>query len=1104
MRTLSYDGSLKFDTAIDDKGIQEGMQNIGNVAQKGMKAAAAAIGGAVAALTAMGTASVKVGASFEAGMSKVQAISGASGEDLQALTEKAKEMGASTKFSATESANAFEYMAMAGWKTEDMLSGIEGIMNLAAASGEELATTSDIVTDALTAFGLSASDSGHFADILAQASSNANTNVGLMGETFKYVAPLAGALGYSAEDTATAIGLMANAGIKGSQAGTALRSIMTRLVKPTKESSTAMKDLGLSVTDSSGKMKPLNEIVKDMRSKFAGLTEAEKGTYAAMLGGQEAMSGLLAIVNAADSDFGKLEEAIYSCNGAAAQMADTMNDNLQGSVTILQSGLEGLGISVYEIFEGTMKDGVSAATKAVDNLQRSITDGELGISLNRLAEAVGELAGEAINAAEKALPKLIDGFVWLLDNGDLIVPIIFGVVTAWTAYKAVNESAAIAQGLLNAAMMANPAVLLTSAVIALTAATAAYCFINKDSINQYSEQAEKTRTLIEETKALNDAYAESSEKRKQTIADFESQSTMISDLVSELGSLRAKTSLTADEQARMATIVSELNQLVPDLNLVYDEQANTFNKTQREIDNCVEAYMTLYRAQAAQEELQGIAQQQIEFEKQLRDLEKQREEQVREVEEATRALSEATEDSTAIFESNGQSLDGAQNRLIEAKQALAELDDTTRVAKENNNALTEDYEYWKEVVADNQPVYDAATAENALSDGAQNAAGAMTDMAGAASQAFQDMYSKVSETVSEQLSLFDEFNGKAALTTQELLGNMQSQVDGVSQWADNLEELSSRGIDQGLLQHLADMGPEGAGYVATFVSMTDEELQKANELFEQALALPTDTASKVAQSYEEAGQQAVEGFKIGLDENVEKIAESGKNVGEQAEKATKTELEEHSPSRKTKEIGENFDLGLIQGVKGKQLEVLNAVTELAMQSVAKAKEGLAPPKFEEIGRQIPAGIAQGVRNGQGELVKAIAEACEAAVKKAQESLKINSPSRRFDEEVGQLIPPGIGVGVRKAMPDLKRQMETDLSNLAARMRATVEAETYRVTLRYEAQAQNRADTESQRSGDTYIDNHVEQENNYHAAVVSPAETSRNQREAVRNLVRGIG
>ena len=290
------DGTLNFDTKIDSSGFQKGLDGIGGAAQKGLSVTSKVLGGAATAVTALGGAAIKVGSDFEAGMSEVQAVSGASGEALEQLKEKAKEMGAKTKFSATESAEAMNYMAMAGWKTEEMLGGIEGIMNLAAASGEDLATTSDIVTDALTAFGMSASDSTHFADILAAASSNANTNVGLMGETFKYVAPLAGSLGYSAEDTATAIGLMANAGIKGSQAGTALRSIMTRLAKPTKESQAAMDALGLSITDSSGKMKPLSEIVGDMREGFSGLTEDEKASYAAMLGGQEAMSGLLAIV----------------------------------------------------------------------------------------------------------------------------------------------------------------------------------------------------------------------------------------------------------------------------------------------------------------------------------------------------------------------------------------------------------------------------------------------------------------------------------------------------------------------------------------------------------------------------------------------------------------------------------------------------------------------------------------------------------------------------------------------------------------------------------------------------------------------------------------
>ena len=317
----------------------------------------------------LGTAAVKVTSDFESAMSKVSAISGATGGDLDALNKKAQEMGAKTKFSATESAEAFTYMAMAGWKTEDMLSGIDGIMSLAAADGLDLATTSDIVTDALTAFGLSASDSGHFADVLAKASSNANTNVSMLGESFKYAAPVAGALGYSAEDTAIALGLMANAGIKGSQGGTALRGSLTRLIKPTDDAAALMEQYGLSMINADGSMKSLGEVMNMLRDKLGGLTEAEQAQVAAQIFGQEAMSGMLAIINASDSDYAKLTDAIYDADGAAQQMADTMLDNLSGQLTLLKSALEGLAIQFGEILMPYIKQFVTWLQNLTQKLQ---------------------------------------------------------------------------------------------------------------------------------------------------------------------------------------------------------------------------------------------------------------------------------------------------------------------------------------------------------------------------------------------------------------------------------------------------------------------------------------------------------------------------------------------------------------------------------------------------------------------------------------------------------------------------------------------------------------------------------------------------------------
>lgn len=319
-------------------------------------------------IAGLGVAAVKTTADFDSEMSKVSAISGATGTDLDKLRGKAREMGAKTKFSASEAAQGMQYMAMAGWKTQDMMDGLEGIMNLAAASGEDLASTSDIVTDALTAFGLSAKDSSHFSDILAAASSNANTNVSMMGETFKYAAPVLGSLGYTAEDAALAIGLMANAGIKSSQAGTSLRGAITNLAKPTDTVAAAMDKYGISLTDSSGKMLSLRELMEQLRQKLGGLSEAEQAQAAAALFGKNAMSGMLAIINGSDKDFEKLAGAIDNCDGSSEKMANTMNDNLQGQITILMSQLQELAISFGEILMPKIRDIVTHVQNFVDKL----------------------------------------------------------------------------------------------------------------------------------------------------------------------------------------------------------------------------------------------------------------------------------------------------------------------------------------------------------------------------------------------------------------------------------------------------------------------------------------------------------------------------------------------------------------------------------------------------------------------------------------------------------------------------------------------------------------------------------------------------------------
>lgn len=398
------DGTVKIKVEVDKKEAQKqlsDMSSLGAKAVGGLKTVAKASSAAVAAI---GGAAIKTGADFESGMSNVQAISGASADDMQKLTDYAKEMGRTTAFSASEASDAMSYMAMAGWKTQDMMDGLSGIMDLAAASGEDLASTSDIVTDALTAFGLQAKDSTMFADVLAAASSNANTTVGGLGESFKYVASMAGALGYSAQDVSVALGLMANAGVKGSQAGTTLRAALSKMVKPTKAASIAMENYGISMTNQDGSMKSLDEVMQNLRQSFSEMTKDEQASTAATIFGQEAMSGMLAVINASESDYNKLSDAINNASGSAKEMADIKLDNLKGQFTLLKSAAEGFLIELYDSGIGSALTGmVKEASDAIGDLTKAFKSG----GFSGLADAGTDMVINLISGISASMPQLM-------------------------------------------------------------------------------------------------------------------------------------------------------------------------------------------------------------------------------------------------------------------------------------------------------------------------------------------------------------------------------------------------------------------------------------------------------------------------------------------------------------------------------------------------------------------------------------------------------------------------------------------------------------------------------------------------------------------------
>lgn len=409
----------------------KGIDALGNAADKAFGtmlkgAKMAAVGGA-----AILGASTAVGMGFESQMSTVQAISQASAGDMERLTALAKEMGETTQFSAEEAGQALEYMAMAGWKAGQMANGLPGIMNLAAASGEELGTVSDIVTDALTAFGMKAEESTKFADILAQASSNSNTNVAMMGETFKYVAPVAGSFGYDVKDAALAIGLMANAGIKESQAGTSLRRILLELGSGARLTGKAFGEMNIETAKADGSMRPLKGVLKDLRKGFALMTEEERAANAEAIAGKTGVAGLLAIVNAGEDDFNELSEAIEDSEGAAERMAKIRLDNLSGDLTLLKSASQGLGIEVF----GGMSKGLRGLAQAATGWVASFTGGlkEGMPTIQRQAKQFGA-------AIKKGLQPVIDFGGWCLKHPDVVKGTLMGIAAAFGTFKAVQAA----------------------------------------------------------------------------------------------------------------------------------------------------------------------------------------------------------------------------------------------------------------------------------------------------------------------------------------------------------------------------------------------------------------------------------------------------------------------------------------------------------------------------------------------------------------------------------------------------------------------------------------------------------------------------------------
>lgn len=1009
-----------------------------NLAEDAIKTGVKAIANGIKEVA---TAATGVGVDFNASMSTVAATMGMTADEINAGSESykqleaaAKQCGATTKFSATEAAEAENYLALAGYDVKKIVETLPKVLDLAAAGDMDLAYASDMVTDSMAALNMETSQLDNYIDEMTKTAQKSNTSVAQLGEATLVCAGIISTTEQSVETMNAELGILANNGIKGSEGGTALRNVIQSLVAPTDKAGNVMKDLGLQIADSDGNVRDLNDILVDLNGALDGMASAERTQTLKQIFNKNDITAVNALLKGTGDEFNNLYKEINNCKGAAGEMANTMNNNLKGDVTILKSALEGLGIAAESIFDKNMRTAVQGATDAVDRLQKSVTKGDLNASLNKLSKSMADFCEGALDLGEEALPVAIDGLTWILDNADLVAagvtgivaanmqmntvgPAIVAVQKAWETYKEATEGATVSQWLLSAAMNANPAGIMVTAIAGLTAAVGAYILINKDNLSVMSETTQKTNELVESTKSLNDEYASTQQTREQSRTGMEQEATAAKKLVDELASLQSKTKLTATEQTRQKQIIDELNSAYPNLNLQLDEQTGLLNMSTDAIYANIEALSAMDKANAAREDMAKIAEEQWEAEKRLAELHEQRTAQAEEYAEAQEKLNNILDNATEISMNASQALQPYTDKVNQAKSALDSLDEEIASTNGSISSLSEEYEFCYNYISENEGIYDTAAATGQLGDAAETAGSQISGMSQEASEALQDMYDTVQTAVKGQLDIFAQFQTGTQMSTDELLKNMQSQIDGITQWAENMELLADRGVNQGLLQHLAELGPEGAGYVATFVQMTDEELEKANEMFTEAMTLPDEVTSDVMKSYQTAGEKAAEGFQTGIKDNADKVADQAESMANDTVKATEEALDIHSPSKVYQRIGENIDQGLIQGIGNRRQQVINTLNILCSTIIANGRSQISTSTWEDIGRRIPEGMTQGINNGSSSVVSAVERLARNAVEAARRELDIHSPSKKF-EYMGEMSGEGYIEGWKETMADI--------------------------------------------------------------------------------------
>lgn len=953
------------------------------------------------------------GSTFESSMSNVAAISGATADEMDSLSAKAEEMGAKTKFSASEAADAFTYMAMAGWKTEDMLNGIEGIMNLAAASGADLATTSDIVTDALTAMGYSAADAGKLADVMAAASSNANTNVEMMGQTFQYAALIIGALGYEMEDAAVAIGLMANAGIKGEKAGTALRSILTRLSAPPKECADAMTALGLSLTDSEGKMKDMDEVIQDMRKAFSGLDETSQTAYAKQIAGQEAMSGLLSIVRAAPEDFQKLTLAVENSAGAAEHMAEVMNDNVSGQITLLKSKIEGIMIKVFERASGSIRKSIDTISKALDK-----------VDWDGFADGAGD-------AAE----TVADFFAFVVRNGKTIVDILKLIATSFVTYKAVATITGVydaftkltgaikaGQGVMqtfNTVMGMNPYALVAAGIAGLIFVVGKYAEAQHKAVEAEYGLSEAQKASIARSKELKDSYLDMKQVRAEAIDGINSEYGYLNELKDEYNGLIDSNGKVKEGYESRANFI--LNQLAQAMGMEVDQIREIIDENGK-LGESIDQIIQKRQAEAILNSATS------DYNKAI----KERKSVFEELTKAQESVSEAEGKYKKHLDENGDAL-GTYLKLLDEN-----INQADKYYQSNSDVINQQISLKSALDGANSGMSDSETAWIELNSTIQNYEGLSAAIISGDVTAINTEMQNLQngfitaetgnrESLERQVKNYQKnlddlklaINKGTPSVTQEMVDQAQSMVDAANKELDKLPpEASATGKEAG------DKFAKGVG------SKEPESRSAGNKVGSAANSGAQTGSSGMSAS----GSNAGGAFASGVDSKQGEASSAGTNLANSAKSG--------ADSVDATSSGDHFGSGFINGIGNWISSAWNKGWELAKSAWNGLRKGQEEGSPSKLTTQSGVFFGTGYANGITSMIKPVTTAASDMAKAAVDALgtDVSDQMRLIGEDGGNSLIEGMNSvipNVSGAIGDLKAGVASANAGMAHEQVANV-------------------------------------------------------------------